>query len=52
MVLGGPYYAQNGQQMDKEGNVMATKKLRVKPGQAENQVETKLWHSLVWDGEH
>ncbi len=30
---------QNRQQMDKEGNGMATKKLQEKPGQAENQVK-------------
>ncbi len=28
MVLGGPYYEHNRQQMDKEGNGMATKKLQ------------------------
>ncbi len=41
MVLGRPHYAQNGQQMDKESNGMATKKLQEKPGEGKNQVERR-----------
>ncbi len=41
MVVGRPYYAQNRQQMDRDGNGMAAKKLQEKPGETENQVERR-----------
>ncbi len=34
MVLDGPHYAQNGEQMDKESNGMATKKWQEKEARA------------------
>ncbi len=45
-VLGRPHYAQNGQQMNKESNGMATKKPQEKPGEAKNQVERR--NSGIW----
>lgn len=45
MGLGRAYHEQNRQKMDKEGKGIATKKLQMKVGQAEYQVETKLLYS-------